>query len=219
MKKIITVLATTVLLITGGTVAHAGGPDEDPTNVVFWKMNGTWETEPTPGNAFPSPQDFHSYGKGKDLDTEPRVDLECGEWYQVDAYVKTHPFGPGDKLTGPPMDAPYHQDPAQWRFVYGGECPGPTPEPTPTPTPTPDPTPEPDEETRAYYGASSCVPGVEGLAIRSFGVDTYVDGELVESKSWTEHVSDPGCALPGPDPQEDVAPPAAPVEAEATFTG
>lgn len=210
-KTLLLIPALLVLMLVWAAPAHSTNPTGEWHT---WEVQGDYgpEWDNNYDEAFAQPQKY--VGEGKSAP-------QCGTWYQQDYYpyaAQEHGKsiaeviedgllhdGEDHHLTG-------HED-GKWRFVYSGLCPD--PEPTPSVTPTP----EPEGEIYRYYGASSCVPGVEGLAVQSFGADTYVDGELVESKSWTEHVSDPGCTLPASDPQEDVAPPATPVEAEATFTG
>ena len=121
----------------------------------------------------------------------------CVEWVQLSHYNEH--FGEGGQAPiGKACKTAPVPDPTPTPTQTPEPSPTVAPEPEPSVTPEPTPEPEPVEETRAHSGASSCVPGEDGLAVQSFAEDFYVNGELVHSRSWTEHVADAACVLTEP---------------------
>lgn len=200
------------LVVVGVVLFSARAEASEDTTVVTWQINTDITEFPSNGSddIWDPAQSFYGYG-------HPDVEaLPCETYFQVDTYHPGHPFGPGSTLTGPKDDAKWIKS---WYFVYGGDC-------------------EPEPETRtvtgeAVSGVGECV-GNEFVTTTTTEpwkrTDTKVDGEWVEGERvygeatiTTTSAPDEACVIPDdPEPPTNnarKAQPAAPVVAEATYTG
>lgn len=221
MKKTLLIIpALLVLMLVWAAPAHSTGPNGE------WH---TWEVQGDYGpnwdknydDAFAQPQVY--VGEGK-------LAPKCQTWYQQDNY--RYP-DQGNTIAEVIEDGLLHDgedhhltnwggEGTAWKFVYNDdECPPKQEDEEPTPKPD-------DEGACGPAGSCGTVPDLTGEAVSAVGlcdgtefvttttteyweeydgVRTYVGSDTEVTREY-----DPTC-------KDDVAPPATPVDATATFTG
>ena len=232
MKKTLLIIpALLVLMLVWAAPAHSTGPAGEWHT---WEVQGDYgpDWDQNYAEAFAQPQ-VH-VGEGQ-------IAPQCETWVQRDFYpyaAQKHGKtiaeviedgllhdGEDHHLTG-------HKD-GKWEFVYGGDCPPVKPEPkSGTESGTYDYCTVPADGTRTHVMTETAWTQDWAWSQEEgeWVLGDKVYGEPGESGLLTQDVE---CAAPEtpvtteqedeepvtPPEQEDVAPPATPVEAEATFTG
>ena len=227
MKKILTILATTALLITGGTTATAGGSDDSQPLVDYGDkyIEVRWATPIKTDD--PNPP---THNEPRIWDQTLATTDTCGVYLQVDRYkdipathaqIDTGVLTDGDDYELLNYDYPFESTGNPWKFEAAPECVDPEPD-----------VKEGAESSQTYV----CDSPANGTAIKTTTRTewTEVDGKRTYSDPVViiDTVTDADCdydhtqhkATPAPEVPETVtntpaATPAVPVEAEATFTG